>query len=391
MELLDGETGLLPDPGVLSPLVRRARAPRHPEDDQLAEPRVERRLLHEDLVEGQPRLAEREVMGQEAEHLRHRRRVGARQVELRPPEVGGQHGAGLVVPLLDRERATAGSQHRTAVDAQDLAGDVARVVGAEEHAGGGDVVTGAQPAERDGLGHRLVATAGCPSACAWCCIGVSIADGGMLFTVIPWGANSRASVFVRVMTPPFDAAYCAMRGDPRCALDDEMVTIRPHSAATMSGIAAWTQWNVPVRLTSITRFHDSSVISRNGSNADDAGAGDEDLHRAELAAHRADGLVDRRPVGDVDGGTPAPASPGHEALRRRRRRPSPSMSSTATRSPRAASCSQIERPIPEAPPVTTATRPAGCSATLVDAAVLHHEPHVLCRGDVLATGRRGRR
>ena len=104
MELLDGETGLLADPRVLAPLVRRARAPCHPEDDQLAEPRVERRLPHEDLVEGHPRLAEREVMGQEAEHLRHGQRVGARQVELRPTEVRGEHGSRRVVPLLDRER-----------------------------------------------------------------------------------------------------------------------------------------------------------------------------------------------------------------------------------------------------------------------------------------------
>ena len=108
MELLDGETGLLADPGVLAPLVRRARAPCHPENDQLAEPRVECRLLHEGLVERHPSLGEREVMGQEAEHLRHRQRVGARQVELRPTEVGGQYGSGRVVPLLDRERGQPG-------------------------------------------------------------------------------------------------------------------------------------------------------------------------------------------------------------------------------------------------------------------------------------------
>ena len=69
------------------------------------------------------------------------------------------------------------------------------------------------------------------------------------------------------------------------------------------------------------RFHDSSVISRNGSNIVDAGAGDEDLDRAELAAHRADGVVDRRAVGDVDRGTRAP--------RRRRLRRSSATASAA--------------------------------------------------------------
>ena len=79
VELLDGETGLQADAGVLGPLVRRAGAPCHPEDDQLAERRFDRRRLYEHLVERQPRLAEREVMGEEAERLRHRQRVGSRR------------------------------------------------------------------------------------------------------------------------------------------------------------------------------------------------------------------------------------------------------------------------------------------------------------------------
>ena len=35
-------------------------------------------------------------------------------------------------------------------------------------------------------------------------IGVSIDDGGMVFTVIPFGANSLASARVSPITPPFD-------------------------------------------------------------------------------------------------------------------------------------------------------------------------------------------
>ena len=206
MELLDGETGLQADPGVLGPLVRRAGAPCHPEDDQLPELRVERRVLHEHLVEGQPRLAEGKVMGEEAERP-------AASAAGRRPAGRARAGAGRWAARRGRRRptprsgaGTAGSQHRPAVDAEDLAGDVARLVGTQEHARGGDVVAGTRVARAG----RVLAIASfdgrCPSAWAWCCIGVSMADGGMLFTVIPYGANSRASVFVSVMTPPFDAA-----------------------------------------------------------------------------------------------------------------------------------------------------------------------------------------
>ena len=36
-------------------------------------------------------------------------------------------------------------------------------------------------------------------------IGVSMAPGGMVLTVIPWGARSSASALVSAMTPPFEA------------------------------------------------------------------------------------------------------------------------------------------------------------------------------------------
>ena len=58
-----------------------------------------------------------------------------------------------------------------------------------------------------------------------------------------------------------------MRAAPDCALDDEIVTIRPQPAVTMSGIAAWMQWNVPVRLTASMRSQASSVISVKDRNS----------------------------------------------------------------------------------------------------------------------------
>ena len=45
-----------------------------------------------------------------------------------------------------------------------------------------------------------------------------------------------------------------------------MLTIRPQPASIMPGTTAWQHWNVPVRFTSRTRFHDSRLILRNGEN-----------------------------------------------------------------------------------------------------------------------------
>ena len=44
-----------------------------------------------------------------------------------------------------------------------------------------------------------------------------------------------------------------MFGAPDWALDEEMVTMRPQPAASMSGTAAWTQAKVPVRFTAMIR------------------------------------------------------------------------------------------------------------------------------------------
>ena len=57
-----------------------------------------------------------------------------------------------------------------------------------------------------------------------------------------------------------------MFGAPDCALDDEMVTMRPQPAASMSGIAACTQVKVPVRFTARMRSQRSAVMSTSGVN-----------------------------------------------------------------------------------------------------------------------------
>jgi hypothetical protein len=72
---------------------------------------------------------------------------------------------------------------------------------------------------------------------------------------------------VRLMTPPFDAAWWAILGAPDCALDDEMGTMRPQPAGSMSATAVWTQVKVPVRLTAMMRFEISGVTASRSSTA----------------------------------------------------------------------------------------------------------------------------
>ena len=76
--------------------------------------------------------------------------------------------------------------------------------------------------------------------------------------------------------------------------------MRPQFAATMSGSATWQQWNVPVRLTSIIRAHDSGVISMNGAKPTKPALVTKMLDRTKLAAHLAESLLDCAPVGHID-------------------------------------------------------------------------------------------
>ena len=91
-----------------------------------------------------------------------------------------------------------------------------------------------------------------------------------------------------------------MRRVPDCADEDEMVTMRPHPASSMSGTAACRQWNVPVRLTATMRSHCSAVMSRKVAEPFDPGAGDHDLHPAEARADLVQRGVDGPAVAHVD-------------------------------------------------------------------------------------------
>ena len=144
-----------------------------------------------------------------------------------------------------------------------------------------------------------------------------------------------------------------MFGAPDCALDDEMVTMRPQPGGEHVGDRGL---HAVERAGEVDREDPVPLLGGDvGERVErlDARAGDEDLDRTELGADARERGVDRRAVGDVDldadralaagGGTSAAA-----AL--------PFRSSSATRWPSAASWRATPSPMPEAPPVTTATR-----------------------------------
>ena len=88
-----------------------------------------------------------------------------------------------------------------------------------------------------------------------------------------------------------------MRGAPDCALDDEIVTIRPQRASSMSGTAACRQWNVPVRLMARMRSQLSIVMSVKDSNASRPALVTMICDGSELRAHLGEGGVDGSAVG----------------------------------------------------------------------------------------------
>ena len=54
-----------------------------------------------------------------------------------------------------------------------------------------------------------------------------------------------------------------MNGAPECVLDEEMLTMRPQPASTMSGRTAWVVWKTPCRLMSMILRHSSKLMLAN--------------------------------------------------------------------------------------------------------------------------------
>ena len=130
----------------------------------------------------------------------------------------------------------------------------------------------------------------------------------------------------------------------------------------MSGTAACRQWNVPVRLTARMRSQLSIVMSVKDSNASRPALvtmipmGPSSARTLSRAASTAPRSVTSASARDR-AGSRSRAGPRRPAARLR-----PAGRAGRPRSPRAARCRAIASPIPDAAPVTTATRPivAGC-------------------------------
>ena len=143
--------------------------------------------------------------------------------------------------------------------------------------------------------------------------------------------------------------------------------MRPQPAASMSGTAACTQVNVPVRLTAMIRSHVSAVMSSDGVERLDARAGDEDLDRARARRGPASNAASTDARSATSTSTrERRARPRPRARRPRPRAAAPLRSRSATRWPSATSWRATPSPMPEAPPVTTATRLIGRASTGVE-------------------------
>ena len=149
---------------------------------------------------------------------------------------------------------------------------------------------------------------------------------------------------------------------PPCALEDEMLTMRPHPSSIMTGTTAWQQLNVPVRFTSRRRCHFSGVIDRKESTActpalltSTVGGPNRSCTCATPAS-----ICWRSVTSTV---TPSALPPEAATLPAAASAASASRSNTATAIPSAARRSLTASPIPDAPPVTMATRDAATSVS----------------------------
>ena len=108
-------------------------------------------------------------------------------------------------------------------------------------------------------------------------------------------------------------------------------------------------------LTSSTRSNASPDIARERRAArGDAGVGDDDVEAAEALDRLGDGALHRAAVGHVGGEAERAVA---EQRGGRRSRGVRSRSTTTTIAPRRASAFAVAKPIPRAPPVTSATLP----------------------------------
>jgi hypothetical protein len=142
--------------------------------------------------------------------------------------------------------------------------------------------------------------------------------------------------------------------EPVCALDDETLMTRPQPASIMSGIIAWVQWKAPRTLTAKMRSQVSSRIWSKGSKASMPALFTRMWIAPRCWCTRATpaSTWTRSDTSTAHASARSPISLAAFSAA------GPSRSKIATLAPSAASRRATASPIPDAPPVITALRPA---------------------------------
>src|SRR5580693_7685976 len=187
--------------------------------------------------------------------------------------------------------------------------------------------------------------------------GVATNPGQTEFTQTPDDAHASDWDLVSAARPPFVAPYPPLLRKARCACCDVTLMIRPQPRAAISGPNRWPSRNGAVRLT-------ATIMSQ--CSSDSAGSGGRRLTPAQLT--RMSGSPNAAAAADAPRRTSARSA--RSALTHAAAQPASrsdlqvaeslvgSRATITTRAPASASPEAIASPIPELPPVTTATRPS---------------------------------
>ncbi len=188
-----------------------------------------------------------------------------------------------------------------------------------------------------------------------CSSGVFTGPGQSAFTRMPWRANCTPSSRLIASTPPFDAVYeiCDV-AEPSTATNDAVLMIEPRPCATMCRSAAREQRYTDFRLTSCTFCHaGSSVVSMESSSGGEMPA----LLNAMSTEPYASAAVSKR--WSTCASSVTSTCTNRPSTRSAAAGPAvASRSPITTFAPSAARRFAVASPMPDAPPVMTATRPA---------------------------------
>ncbi len=138
------------------------------------------------------------------------------------------------------------------------------------------------------------------------------------------------------------------------------MTIEPRPASTMRGMAAWQNWNVPVRFTRSTRSQSSGATSWLCSKRRMPALFTRTSSRpaSSVAAATARGAVAASPTSPARATMPAEAAAPFPMASTASASASSSRSTATTVAPSSTSRCAVARPMPDAAPVTMATRPS---------------------------------